>query len=166
MTRWHYERRMNVHKFCLTEPECAKIQGSQAIIETLGYFPAMENTILEDIDIQYTHRIGQRYQVSLLFDLTQGGKYSVKGDKKRIRITFYGVRDVHMHAFSMNWDSCAEIKFVNCMWEDISEVRQDHLPSDAPVIPQPFTGFVIGRGRDFYLEFDDTECTVDAYFED
>ena len=22
------------------------------------------------------------------------------------------------------------------------------------------------RGRDFYLEFDDTECTVDAYFED
>jgi len=69
-----------------------------------------------------------------------------------------------MNTFSMHWDSCAEIKFTNC--EEVASVRQDHHPSDTPVIPRPFTGFVIGTGRDFYLEFDDSECTVDAYFED
>ena len=154
-----------MHKFCLTKPECDKIQGSQKVIETLGYFPSMENTILEDIDIQYTHRVHQRYQITLLFDLTCGGKKSVKGNKNKIRITFYGVREIHLHTYSMaSWDSCPEIKFTNL--DNPSEVRQDHLPSDTPIIPRPFTGFVIGTGRDFYLEFDDSECTVDAYFED
>ena len=41
-----------MHKFCLTEPECDRIQGAQKIIETLGYFPSMENTIIEEIYIK------------------------------------------------------------------------------------------------------------------
>jgi len=153
-----------MRKLCLTKTECERIQGWEMIVDTIGYFPAMENTVLEDVEIKNTHRLGQRYQVSLLFDLSCGGKRSVKGGKNKIRMTFYGVREVHMHSYLMDWRFCKEIKFVNTT--DIINVKRDDLPSTTPVLSRPFRGFVIGDGRDFYLEFDDECCTVDAYFEE
>ena len=154
-----------MHKYALTSTECEKIQGAQTIVETLGFFPAMEDAILEDVDIQFTHRLGCRYQVSMLFDLSQGGKRPVKEGKKKIRITFYGVREVFLRTDSIDFGSCCEIKFVGCR-ESIHDVKRDDLPGCTPVVSRPFTGFVMGTGRDFYLEFFDEECTVDAHFED
>ncbi len=156
-----------MHKLKLTETECSKIQGAQTIIETLGYFPAMENTVLEDIDITFTHHPGIRYQVSFLFDLSCCGRKSIKGGKNKIRITFYGVRDVFLNTCSsFDCSSCGELKFTNRIGEDIRKVEQDDSPSTTPIISRPFTGFVIGSGRACFLEFFDEECTVDAYFEE
>lgn len=153
-----------MHKFCLTEPECERIQGAQKIIETLGYFPSMENTILEEINIRNTHHPGTSYEVSLLFDLSCGGVKTVPGGKPKIRITFYGVRDVFMNADSLHWENCPEIKFVNTF--DRFSVSQDDCPSTTPIISRPFRGFAIGCGRIFFLEFFDEEITVDAFFVD
>lgn len=153
-----------MHKFCLTEPECDRIQGAQKIIETLVFFPSMENTIIEEIYIKNTYRLGLRYEVSLLFDLSCGGKREVKGGKSKIRMTFYGIRDVHIDTDAFIWPYCSGIKFSNRF--DLENVQQDNVPSTTPIIPPPFTGFIIGRGKDFYLEFYDEEYTVDAFFED
>ena len=153
-----------MHKFQLTESECERIQGAQKIIETLGYFPAMEGTILEEINITNTHHLGTRYEVSLLFDLSCGGNRIVPGGKPRIRITFYGVRDVYMSTDHLYWQHCPEIKFVNTV--DRFSVGRDDIPSTTPIISRPFRGFAIGLGRDFFLEFFDEEITVDAFFVD
>ena len=66
-----------MHKFCLTEPECDRIQGAQKIIETFGYFPAMEGAILEEVNIKNTNRLAKRYEVCLVFDLSCEGKHTV-----------------------------------------------------------------------------------------
>ena len=154
-----------MHKYSLTEPECDRIQGSQQIIETLGHFPSMENTILEEIKIKSTHHPGIRYEVSLVFDLSCGGKHRIPGGKPRIQMTFYGVRDVYLNTYPCFWwESCPEIKFTNI--QDRTQVQQDDLPSTTPIIPRPFRGFAIGTGRDFFLEFNDEEITVDAFLID
>ena len=150
-----------MHKYCLTEPECERIQGSQKIIETLGYFPSMERSILEEINIKNTQRPGIRYEVGLIFDLSRGGQETVPGGKPRIQITFYGVRDIYMDTTTVDWRYCPETKFTNTF--DRDKVFQDDNPSTTPIIPRPFRGFAIGRGHHFFLEFFDEEITVDAF---
>ena len=153
-----------MHKFCLTEPECERIQGAQKIIETLGYFPSMENTILEEVNIKNTHRLAERYEVCLVFFFFFCGKHTVPGGKPKLQLTFYGVREVYMNTDGLDWRFSPEIKFTNSI--DRTKVYRDDLPSTTPIIPRPFTGFAIGRGQDFFLEFFDEEITVDAFLID
>ena len=153
-----------MHKFCLTEPECDRIQGAQKIIETFGYFPAMEGAILEEVNIINTNRLAKRYEVCLVFDLSCEGKHTVPGGKPRIQLTFYGVREVYMNTCGLDWRFSPEIKFTNSI--ERAKVHQDDHPSTTPVIPRPFRGFAIGRGQDFFLEFFDEEITVDAFLID
>ena len=154
-----------MHKIFLTEPEVSFIKGADAIVKELGGFPSMENGKLVEISVRNGLSYS-RYNVSLVFDIEEWGRASSrymnipKPQNMYIQMEFLNVRDVFISSPSIN--ECGEFKFGNTL--DREKMYQDDLPSRPIIVERPFCTFYMQAGRDFVLEFDDSDCLVLALF--
>ena len=105
-----------------------------------------------------------RYDISMVFDIEKWKNDSSLYKElpscslRFIELQFERARSIQLNYPQMN--HCGEIKFDNT--SDKNNRQRDSSPFHTKSVNRPFCVFYIGGGRDFAIEFDESECRISS----